>query len=240
VATQFLTRLPVRPEGPVAMPDLARAVHLFPLVGAGVGATGGLGYLLAALAGLPPFLASILAVAATVLLTGALHEDGLADTADGLAGQDRARALEIMADSRIGTYGTLALLLVLSARIGALAALADPFQVAMALVAAGAASRAAMAVVMWHQPSARAKGLAAAAGQPERLRVAAGCGLAVLIALLCLPIGKALAALLGLVLAAAVTAAFLGRKLGGCTGDTLGAVQQLGEVAFLMAVVARA
>jgi adenosylcobinamide-GDP ribazoletransferase len=240
IAALFLTRLPVRPERPVAMPDLARAVHLFPVVGAAVGAVGGLGYLVASLLGLPSLPASIVAVAAMVLATGALHEDGLADTADGLAaGADRARALEIMRDSRIGSYGTIALVLVLMARLTALASFWDPLHVAAILIAAGAASRAAMPLVMRLQPSARGQGLAAAAGRPEARHVALGCGLAVAIALVCLPAGTALVALAWLALAATATAAFLGRRLGGCTGDTLGAVQQIGEVAFLLAVVAR-
>jgi adenosylcobinamide-GDP ribazoletransferase len=239
VATLFLTRLPARPAAPLAMSDLARAVHLFPLVGAAVGAVGGLAYLAASLLRLPSLPAAIVAVAAMVVVTGALHEDGLADTADGLAGRDRATALEIMRDSRIGTYGTIALVLVLLARLMALAGLWDPVFVAATLIAAAAASRAAMPVVMWLQPSARDKGLAAAAGRPEAVRVTAGAGLAAIVAFVCLPAGTALAALLALALAAGAAAAFLGRRLGGCTGDTLGAVQQLGEVAFLMAIVAR-
>ena len=107
----FLTRLPVRcalgGEG-----SLARAAWAFPIVGALVGAFGALAFWGAALVGLHPFVAGVLAVAATLLVTGALHEDGLADTADGFgAGGSRERKLEIMRDSRIGTYGVVALVL---------------------------------------------------------------------------------------------------------------------------------
>jgi adenosylcobinamide-GDP ribazoletransferase len=177
-------------------------------------------------------------VSGMVLVTGALHEDGLADTADGLGAKDRARALEIMADSRIGTYGTVALVLTLLARVATLASLGAPLRVAAALVAAAAASRAAMAVVMWRQPRARPAGLAAAAGRPTAARVAAGAGLAAAIAFLGLPPVPALLGLASLALTAAAVATLLGRRLGGCTGDTLGAVQQLAELAFLMAAVA--
>jgi adenosylcobinamide-GDP ribazoletransferase len=240
VASVFLTRLPVRLEGVFGLKDLAAAVWAFPLVGVAIGLVGGLGFMAATGLGLPSLPAAIVAIAAMAFVTGALHEDGLADTCDGLgAGRDRLRALEIMRDSRVGSYGVIALVLSLLARIGALASLWDPFQVLAVLVAAGAASRATMPVVMHLQPSARDHGLAASAGRPGRERVALGCALALAIVLAALPLGTALRAVLALAVAAAVTALWLGRRLGGCTGDTLGAVQQMGEIAFLMAVVAR-
>jgi adenosylcobinamide-GDP ribazoletransferase len=241
IATVFLTRLPVRVAGRLAMRDLAGAVHLFPLVGALVGLLGAAAFALGQALGLPPFPCAILAVAATALATGALHEDGLADTADGLgAGADRARALEIMRDSRIGSFGAVALVLTLLARISALAAMGgQPALVAGALVAAGAASRATMPAVMYLQPSARASGLAAEAGKPDPARVAAAVASALAAAFLLLPPAAAAAATLGAVAVSALAAAALGRRLGGCTGDTLGAVQQLAEVAFLLGVVTR-
>ncbi len=241
IATVFLTRLPVRVEGPLAMRDLAGAVHLFPLVGALVGLIGAAAFGLGQGLGLPPVPCAVLALAATALATGALHEDGLADTADGLgAGADRARALEIMRDSRIGSFGAVALVLTLLARLSALAAMGgQPALVAGALVAAGAASRAAMPVVMHLQPSARASGLAAEAGKPEPARVAAAVLVALAASFLLLPTPVAAAAVLGAAAVAAVAAAALGRRFGGCTGDTLGAVQQLAEVAFLFGILAR-
>jgi cobalamin synthase len=111
-ALTFLTRLPL-PEAvtePDRPPDLARATRAMPLAGAAIGLGGGAVYWLSAGLGLTPAIAGLLAVAATILVTGALHEDGLADSADGLfAGAESARRLEIMRDSRIGAYGTLAL-----------------------------------------------------------------------------------------------------------------------------------
>ena len=240
VAAMFLTRLPVRIEGSFGLKDLAAAVWAFPLVGVLAGLTGGVGFTTASGLGLPPFAAAILALALMIALTGALHEDGLADTCDGFgAGPNRTRALEIMRDSRLGGFGGIALVLSLFARASAIAALAGPAQVTAVLVAAGAASRAAMPVVMLMQPSARDHGLAAVAGRPGRQRVGAGCALALGVALLALPLGTALRAGFALTAVAFFTAWWLGRRLGGCTGDTLGAVQQAAEIAFLFAVIAR-
>jgi adenosylcobinamide-GDP ribazoletransferase len=238
VAALFLTSIPVRVDGAVTMRDLARAVHAFPVMGALVGLTGGAVFAIASLIGLPPTPAAVCAVGAMVVVTGALHEDGLADTADGLgAGDDRNRALAIMRDSRIGSFGALALLFSILGRTAAVAALGEPGLVLAALVAAAMASRAIMAAVMLLQPSAGAVGLAAEAGRPDPVRVAVGAALAGLVSLLVLQ-HAALVAVAAAVAIALASAWWLGRRLGGCTGDTLGAVQQIGEVTFLLAVVA--
>ena len=240
VALLFLTRLPVQIDGKVSMRDLAGAVYAFPLVGAVVGLFGGLAFTGASLAGLPPLPCAILALTAMILVTGALHEDGLADTADGLgAGADRERALAIMADSRIGSFGTLALIVSLLARLMVLAPMWDPRTVTAVLVASGMASRALMGVVMLLQPSAKASGLAAAAGRPEPVRVMLGSFIAIAGAVALLPLPEATAALLAATAASLLLATWLGRRLGGCTGDTLGAVQQTAEIAFLLAVASR-
>ena len=233
VAALFLTRFPVRLDGTATMRDLAGAVYAFPLVGAAVGLLGGLAFAVATWLGLPSLPAALLA-------TGALHEDGLADTADGLgAGADRERALAIMADSRIGSFGTLALIVSLLARLMVLAPMWDPRTVTAVLVASGMASRALMGVVMLLQPSAKASGLAAAAGRPEPVRVMLGSFIAIAGAVALLPLPEATAALLAATAASLLLATWLGRRLGGCTGDTLGAVQQTAEIAFLLAVASR-
>ncbi|GBD43272.1 Adenosylcobinamide-GDP ribazoletransferase [bacterium HR40] len=238
IACMFLTRLPLRPTRPVGLRDLAAAVYMFPIVGALVGAVGGLVYLLAIHLDLPTLPATVLAVAAMVAVTGGLHEDGLADTADALgAGEDREKALAVMRDSRIGSFGALALVLVVVARLSALANFWDPGFFLRVAVTAAAASRAAMPVVMWLQPSARTSGLAASAGRPEPPRVWAGIALALALGFLLLPPAAFFEAAAASALAAAATATWLGRRFGGCTGDTLGAVQQVAEVAFLLAVV---
>ena len=175
VALLFLTRFPVQIDGTVTMRDLAAAVHAFPLVGAVVGLLAGLAFAGASLLGLPPLPSALIAIVTMILVTGALHEDGLADTADGLgAGADRARALAIMADSRIGSFGALALMISLLARLIALAPIWEPRQVMAVLIAAAMTSRALMPVVMLLQPSAKADGLAATAGRPEPVRVMIG------------------------------------------------------------------
>ncbi|MEK0081577.1 adenosylcobinamide-GDP ribazoletransferase [Benzoatithermus flavus] len=240
VAALFLTRFPVPMDGSVTMRDLARAVYAFPVMGAAVGLLGGLGFMVASWVGLPSLPGALIALVCMIVATGALHEDGLADTADGLgAGPDREKALAIMRDSRIGSYGAIAIMLSLLGRLMALAPMWDPKLVTAVLVGAGMTSRAMMPVVMLLQPSAKATGLAAEAGRPDAPRVAIGLVVSVLACLVLLPIHFALPALLSAALAALLLATWLGRRFGGCTGDTLGAVQQVGELAFLFAIVSR-
>jgi hypothetical protein len=124
---------------------------------------------------LPPLLAALIAVAATVAVTGALHEDGLADTVDGFGGGgDRERKLQIMRDSRIGTYGVVALVLALGARVVALASFEDDADAIAALVLCQAASRALIVAVMRRAPLARSDGLAASAGRPTQATMHVG------------------------------------------------------------------
>jgi len=238
VALQFLTRLPVRAPTPWPERALAASVPTFPLIGALIGALGALAFALASWLGLPPALAALLAVLVQMLLTGGLHEDGLADLADGLGGgRSRADRLAIMRDPRLGSFGALALIMATLARVLALAALAEPWLVAAALIAAGAASRAALPALMAALPAARRDGLAASAGRPHPLRAAAAGAIAAGIGLLLLPAG---AVLLGLLLALLVLfglAALAQRQLGGQTGDVLGAAQQLSEIIFVLGVL---
>jgi len=239
VALIFLTRLPVRGEPP-GRDGLAASAPLLPVVGALIGAIAGGARVLAYEAGLTSFLAATLALAALALVTGALHEDGLADTADGLGGGRTAeRALEIMRDSRLGTFGALALIVVVLARVGALATLATPAAVATALVAAAAVSRALMPLAMTLWPHARRDGQGAMAGRPHRAQAGGALLIGLLLSGLVLPPLDALAAC---ALAGALALALghlASRRLGGITGDVLGAVQQLGETAFLLALAAR-
>jgi adenosylcobinamide-GDP ribazoletransferase len=133
----FSTRFPLSHAAPIGGADIARASWGLPVIGALIGLLGALVYWLAFHFALPPLLGPALAVAATLAITGCLHEDGLADTFDGFGGgAGRERKLEIMRDSRIGTYGACALTLSLLLRVGALASLAAPGPVALALIAA--------------------------------------------------------------------------------------------------------
>src|SRR5712691_2786939 len=156
IGVLFCTRLPIPHSGPVAGTDVARASWAMPVAGALVGALGALTYWIAHRAGLPAALATALALAATMAATGCLHEDGLADTADGLGGgKDRARKLEIMRDSRIGTFGACALAISLILRWSALASIAEAPSVSTAVIAPHAAARAALPVYMRLVLSAR-------------------------------------------------------------------------------------
>jgi len=239
-AGRLLTRLPFRLGSAEA--TAGRAGHparCYPVVGVLVGVLAGLAYALAAWLALPPFAAALVALAAGMLATGALHEDGLADVADGFGGgRDRDRKLAIMRDSRIGSYGVLALILVLAARGGSLATLAAPGTVIAALVAAHAASRGGLAALMWALPPARSDGLAVATGRPGAADALAAAVLGALPALLLLELDVALAALAATALLQAGLALLARRQIGGVTGDVLGAAQQLGEAAVLLAACA--
>jgi adenosylcobinamide-GDP ribazoletransferase len=174
-----------------------------------------------------------------VLLTGGLHEDGLADMADGMAyGRDREQKLAIMRDSRIGTYGVCALTLSLMLRVSALAAIARPGAVALALIAAHAAGRAALPACMRFIPPARSGGLSAAAGRPPVPGVAAALLLGVAALGLALGVTRALAALTLAAVAVLMMARLAVRQIGGQTGDVLGATEQLVEIAVLMVAAA--
>jgi adenosylcobinamide-GDP ribazoletransferase len=238
-ATAFLTRLPV-PQPQAAMPpNFVRAQRMFPLVGAGIGAVVGLVMLGMRVSGLPDFAAAALALGAGALLTGALHEDGLADVADGFGGgRDPAAKLEIMRDSRLGTYGALTLMVSFVAKLSALAALPDAF-VVQSLIAAHALARGVLPAMAMKMVFARKDGLAAEAGRPDSATAAIAGASALVIALLSLPWVEALCAAL-LAAACAVGMAWLARRqIGGQTGDLLGGAEQVGETAILVLLAAR-
>ncbi|HZF36300.1 MAG TPA: adenosylcobinamide-GDP ribazoletransferase [Candidatus Angelobacter sp.] len=238
IAAAFLTRLPIRLGDRSGMAALAGATRCFPAVGFGVGLLGGLAYALAIALDLPPLLAAIVAVAATVAVTGALHEDGLADTVDGFGGGgDRDRKLAIMRDSHIGTYGVIALVLALGARVVALASFEDHADAVAALILCQAASRALIVAVMQRAPLARSDGLAASAGRPTQATMWWALGIGGLIAVVLAGLDGVVAAAAGAAVAWAI-ALLAQRQIGGVTGDVLGAVQQGSEIAMLLTLVA--
>lgn len=238
----FLTRLPIRLRG--ALPDdaVARAAWSFPLVGALVGLAGTGAAIAADALGLPPLASALLALAATMAMTGALHEDGLADTADGLGGgRTREQKLEIMKDSRIGSYGVLALIVGVGLRATALAAQIQDTRLHLlgALVAAHAGSRALLPLLMRALPPVRPGGLAASVGVPSSLSSIAALVLGT--AAVFWGLGDRLG-LIGFVAAAlgmVAVGALARRQIGGYTGDVLGAAQQVGEIILLLAAVAQ-
>ena len=241
LALQFLTRLPVRTEAIYAPERLRFTPAFYPAVGVVVGLiTGGLAWGFGAL--FPPVVAVLLSTLGGILVTGGLHEDGLADLCDGLGGgRSKDRALAIMRDSRLGTYGVLALVLALGSKVSALAAL-PLWALPLVLVAGHTASRAAMLVVMASADYARAEGAAAAVAggiSGAALRLAAlTTALALLPMLVFLPLLALIGGILGLIFAlAAIRQRFLAR-LGGYTGDCLGATQQVSEIGFYLGVLA--
>ena len=235
IAASFVTTIPVASQQPAGDGAIARATWALPVAGLLVGLAGALTYKIAIRFGLTPSLAALLALATTALITGALHEDGLADTADGLGGgRTRERKLEIMRDSRIGTYGVCALILSFGLRWSALAAIADPWAVMLALCAAHTASRAGVPAFMSLVPPARPDGLSAGAGAPPGRSVAIAFTLGTLVLVLALGPGKALAGMVLLSLAGLMLARLAIRQIGGQTGDILGAFEQTGEILILL------
>lgn len=249
VALQFLTRVPVRLEDfdPRWLNDSAR--H-FPLVGALIGLFGA-GVLWASAALWPMPIAVLLSMAATIWLTGGFHEDGLADTCDGLGGAvSRERALAIMKDSRLGSYGALGLVLTLGLKAAALAALAGSslLLASASLVLAHAVSRACAVALLstlayaGDAQHAKARPMAQPTGYAALVVAIAWAALIAAALCLALPaqfgVVRLSSALLCAVAVALVCAGWLRRRLGGYTGDGLGATQQWTELAVYLALAA--
>jgi adenosylcobinamide-GDP ribazoletransferase len=235
-AIAFLTRLPVGRRVALDAADVARGAALFPLVGAAVGGAAGL---LADLLvpRLPGLVAGALAVGLAALLTGAMHLDALADTADALGGTSRERALEIMRDHPVGAFGAVALVVVCLVDASAFAGLAVDDDAALAGLVAGGAGRAAILPLARGLPYARDGG-----GQGRVLdgmgwtAVLVGVGLAFALALAGGWTG--LAAVVAAAVAAALLALYFRAWLGGVTGDTLGATAKLCETVALVTFLA--
>lgn len=237
-ALGLLSRLPVRLDIARAQARGAAAAWAWPLAGLVLGALAAVAGRITLALGLPAGIAAAVVLATAAVLTGAMHEDGLADTADGLwGGWTPERRLEIMKDSRIGTYGVLALILSALIRWQALTALIAAGALWAPVMAVAVLSRVPMAALMAALPNARAGGLSAQVGRPSAATAAAGALVALalslaLIGLQTVPAGLAMAAV------AVVVARLARARIGGQTGDILGAAQQLSEVAVLLTLVA--
>lgn len=231
VAVMMLTRLPAgRLADP---PSIGISAWAFPLVGGIVGGLAALVMLFAVRVGVVPSLAAGLGLLAMIVCTGGLHEDGLADVADGFGGgRDIKHKLEIMRDSQIGSYGALALILSLGLRWQGLVEVltqAGPWVAAAALIALGMASRAGLAAALWLMPAARPDGMgrSAARTSADRVLISGALGALALVVFF----GWA-----GAVIATAMAvvqvgfAAVANRHINGQTGDVLGAMQQLTEI----------
>jgi adenosylcobinamide-GDP ribazoletransferase len=243
IALQFFTRLPIPAWVGFEASWLQHASRYFPLVGVVVAALAAAVYAAAALV-LPAPVAAVLSTAASIYITGAFHEDGFADTCDGLGGgMTKERALEIMKDSRVGAYGAIGIVCMLATKLSALALLPPHLAVA-ALAVAHPVSRLAATALIWKLDYVRGEGKAKPLAQQMT-----GTEFAIAALTCALPAACVLAAgwmtpaaLAAAVLASAAAALWLGRlfvrRLGGYTGDCLGAVQQLAEALAYVAVLA--
>lgn len=250
VATQFLTRLPVPSSRNFQPRWLGESLRYFPLVGGLVGLANVAVWRLSSLA-FPKTVAVGLMLAASLLLTGAFHEDGFADTCDGLGGGDtRERALAIMKDSRIGAYGAIGLVVLLLLKWSALIALPGA-AFAVIVVAAHVVSRWCAIGLVWALPYARAEGEGKSRSFEGGLSAAqwllsgAIGATAIAVAMLASPLAASLvlapAAAVGLAGAAGMAllaALYVSKRIGGYTGDCLGAAQQLSELAFVLGALA--
>jgi len=219
------------------MTPLADTVRAWPVVGLAVGALAGGGLWLAAHLGLHPLAASFVAMGIATLATGALHEDGLADVADGFGGGDtRAKKLRIMRDSSIGAFGVMALLMIVGFKAGAMAGFNSPGFAAAAVLSAHVLSRSFLPMVMVALPAARRNGLGKVAGVPKTENAVMAALIGVLIAILTLGLGPGLVAAALAGLGVALVAAIAQRQIQGFTGDVLGAAQQVAEALVLAGV----
>lgn len=242
LAFLFLTRLPLyRLIGNIDVSDrpLMSSAWAFGLVGIVVGAVGGIAYWFAVTLGLPNGAAALIALAASTVVTGALHEDGLADVADGFGGgSDLESKKRIMRDSRIGSYGVLVLIFAIGLKAATLGAIGDPELVFSALIASHAIARGVLPAIANRFELARGDGLGSSAGRPDTQGALFGLGIATGIAVIALPAGIGLAAALVGLGAAMVVAVLAKQQIGGLTGDVYGAAEQMAEVAALLTITA--
>ena len=229
-AFSLLTRLPVPVDHTRAGERAAVATWAYPLVGAVVGGLSGLAVYISMALLLPSGLAAAMGLLTAVSLTGAMHEDGLADCADGFwGGHDRTRRLEIMKDSSIGAYGAVVLVIFLLAEWSAIEALvfANPI---LTFAGIGAISRLPMVLAMWVMPNARENGLAAGVGMPPAIPAQIATGITLVIAIITLG-WAGIAVMFSAVFAALIVGGIANAKIEGYTGDVLGAMQKCAALA---------
>lgn len=238
LAIGLLTRLPSR-AGPETR-NLGGAASFFPLAGVFVGGVMALPLVVGAQLNLPAPVIAALAVLAAVWFTRAMHEDGLADTADGFGGGNSIeQKLSIMRDSRVGTFGVLALIASLGLRWVVITGLIsfDATAAVLAVVAAAGVSRVSPVLLMRLLPPARHDGLSFAAGRPSIASILVALATAAAVLALSLDALPIAAALVGLTAAVGFTGAVARAHIRGQTGDVLGAAQQVSEAAILLAVL---
>jgi len=233
----FFTRIPIHS---ITKYDrtLMQACWCFPLIGAGIGLVGGTFFYLLLAVQIPVPISAVITVSFLVVLTGALHEDGLADTADGLGGGDNKKSkIEKMRDSRIGSYGVLAILLVTLIKLNAIITLATgkPFEVAiLSIICAHSLSRFSIIIIPYFSIPASNEGLARYAGKPETRGLMGGFLLTSILIFILLPFDKAILSAVLAILVAGAVGLLSNRQIKGYTGDILGAAQQVSEATVLV------
>ncbi len=240
----FLTRLPIPFARTLDLPPLTQSMRLFAVAGAIIGALNGLVLVGLQALNLPSLLCAALTCMFGLLITGGLHEDGLADSADGLfGGKTREDRLLIMRDSRIGSYGAMAVLTCLLARVASYEALLGfgAISCIAVMAAVGAFSRAMVVDLMWATKSARSDGLSVLAGRPGRnsalLAIFTGGGLALAAGLNLRP-ESGVVAVLGAAAVTGLMRRYAMRQIGGQTGDICGATQVLVEITMFVIFLA--
>jgi adenosylcobinamide-GDP ribazoletransferase len=244
---RFYTRFPIPPlsfeADPYAAPDFSNSIRVLPLAAIFIALPSVLIIALGVLIELPSPIIAVLALAASALTTGAFHEDGLADTADSIGGGMSAkRRLEIMRDSRIGSYGSMALILVVMLKIFAISALLNRYGVSntmLSVISAAMLSRVVGLLPHMILPSARHDGRSVEVGKPQPTPACLAILISLIFCFIALAGFGALKIIFGLLLVAGLTfiiCVWTKRKINGQTGDILGAIQQVSEVALLVAL----
>ena len=243
VSLRFLTRIPIPFMRTIDPPALAQSMRFFGIAGGLIGALNGLVLIFLSWLHLPPMMAAILTCGFGLILTGALHEDGLADSVDGVfGGRDQEQRLLIMKDSRIGTFGASALMIALLVRVSAYVAilgLPAPW-IILLLAASGAFSRAMVVDMMWATRPARSGGLSVMAGRPGRNSALFAIISAGVFTLYACAFVRADTGIIALAAAGVLTALIRRgaiRLIGGQTGDICGAVQVIAELGMLTSIV---
>ena len=234
VAFALLTRLPVPVDHDRAAERGAKAAWAYPIVGMALGAIAALIAGAAANIGATSDISAVIALAIIAILTGGMHEDGLADTADGMGVSGKDRKLAVMRDSHIGAFGVIALILILIGRWSGTEAVNSAL---LALIAVGATSRAAMVLQMYLLPNATETGLSASTGRPDAVSAIIAVALAAIACLAFIGLPGTIMVAVSLAAILPVTA-YAKRALDGQTGDILGATQQFAEFAALAAAAA--
>ena len=237
-AATFLTHIPFQIDETEAARPLATAALGFPLVGLMVGVIGAIAFVIANAVGLPQLASALIAVAAIALVTGGLHEEGLANTVDGFSsGKGRDDSLRIMREAALGKFGMLALIFAVGLKIAAIEAL-GPAMAAASLIASEVAGRTVIPAILMLIPPARTEGLSFEAGRPRKESVALSLLLGGALMLLMLGIGAGLVAIIITAVLCALMARIATTRLGGHTGDVLGAIEQITVTAVLLTAAA--